>query len=93
MPTNGRSYQAWVNDADDVLIQRAAADLCSRGVLRDDRNRLIAPKSLPGGGQEFPRYALTKFLLRQLASGRFNGVERREHPQTSERSQRSEEVS
>lgn len=65
MPTNGKNYAAWVNDAEDLLIQKAAAKLG----LRDERGRVIEPKILPSGEKELSRYAITKSLLLKLANG------------------------
>ena len=70
MPTNGKNYAAWVNDEEDVLIQKAAAKL----KLRDERGRLIPPKTLPSGEKELSRYAITKTLLLRLVNGNPEGM-------------------
>ncbi len=66
MPTSGKNYAAWVSDETDLLIQKAALSL----KLRDERGRVIQPKTLPSGEKEVSRYAITKSLLLRLANGR-----------------------
>jgi hypothetical protein len=71
VPTSGRNYAAWVNNEDDVLIQKAALRL----KLHDERGRLIEPKTLPSGEKELSRYAITKSLLLKLANGRARALD------------------
>ena len=66
MPTSGKNYAAWVSNETDLMIQKAALRL----KLRDERGRIIEPKTLPSGQRELSRYAITKTLLLQLANGR-----------------------
>ena len=65
MPTSGKNYAAWVSNETDLMIQKAALRL----KLRDERGRIIEPKTLPTGQKEVSRYAITKSLLLELASG------------------------